>query len=115
MVIIELPRAPSVNRLWRAGRGKVYKSAEYNKWLADCHILIRAQKPNKIKGGYRLIIEAVKPDKRKRDIGNLEKGISDLLQATGIVENDCLCNELISRWVTSGPEMRLLLEPYDVV
>lgn len=77
--------------------------------------MIHMQKPNKIKGGYRMIIEAVKPDNRRRDLSNLTKATEDVLQRAGIVDNDCLCNELISRWVKSGPEMRILLEPYDVI
>jgi Holliday junction resolvase RusA-like endonuclease len=43
----------------------------------------------------------VKPDNRKRDLGNLEKGLSDILVSTGIIEDDSLIEDLRLKWVES--------------
>lgn len=118
MISLILPFPPSVNRLWRAGKGgKVYISGPYAAWrtlgLWRISEQMRRSYPGQsIAGGYRLIVEAVKPDRRKRDLGNLEKAISDLIVAAGVVEDDHLCQEIFLRWVEDGPECRVVIEPY---
>lgn len=51
-----------------------------------------------IQGHYTLHLELNPPDKRKRDIGNFEKAVSDWLQSMGIVENDNLCQHQEFVW-----------------
>lgn len=115
-IVIELPFAPSVNRLWRVGKNKrFYKTKAYEEWLGTCSWLIAINKLTPILGNYRLTIEATRPDKRKRDIDNFIKAVSDLLQTNGIIEDDCLCEEVIAKWVKSGPPMLITVEKIDVV
>lgn len=71
---------------------------------------IRSQTKDKVLGRYKLTILAVKPDKRRRDLGNLEKAVSDILVTMGIVEDDNLCDWLVIRWVTEGPECEVTIE-----
>lgn len=98
------------------GRGKkMYKSKVYEDWLQLCRVLIFHGKHSPILGQYRLTIEAVRPDKRRRDIDNLIKAVSDVLQDTGLIEDDCLCCEVTARWVKEGPEMQIIVEKVDVV
>jgi crossover junction endodeoxyribonuclease RusA len=52
----------------------------------------------------------VRPDKRKRDLGNLEKAISDILVSQNIVEDDSLCEWIEARWVEKGPECKVIIE-----
>jgi crossover junction endodeoxyribonuclease RusA len=70
-------------------------------------------KGRKMEGPYKLTIHAVKPDKRKRDIGNLEKAISDILVSQNIVEDDSLCEWIEARWVTEGPECLIKIEKIE--
>ena len=112
--IIELPYPPSVNRIWRVGKNKrVYKDPAYTKWIEVCQYMIFAKKTVPVLGNYRLLIEAKKPDKRKRDIDNIIKAISDVLETCGIVENDCYCQEVTARWVKNGPELLIFVEKVD--
>jgi crossover junction endodeoxyribonuclease RusA len=60
-----------------------------------------------------LEIVAVKPDKRRRDLGNLEKAVSDLLQHMKIIEDDCLCQKITMEWAKSGPECLITVRPYN--
>jgi len=67
-------------------------------------------KGKKVVGAYKLTILAVRPDKRKRDLGNLEKAISDILVSQNIIEDDSLCEWLEAKWVESGPQCRIIIE-----
>lgn len=39
-----------------------------------------------------------RPDKRRRDVGNLEKAVSDLIVAAGILEDDSQIVDIRLRW-----------------
>ncbi len=64
-----------------------------------------SQKPVGIVGPYKLSIDAVRPDKRKRDLDNLFKATSDLLVEIGVIGDDCQCEMISARWVTTGEGM----------
>lgn len=115
MIRIVLPYPPSVNRLWRTTKtGGMYSSKEYKDWAKHAEWAIAAQiKGAGVKGEYALEVVAVKPDKRRRDLGNLEKAISDILQSTGVIENDYLCQDLHMRWAKKGPECLITVRQYD--
>jgi crossover junction endodeoxyribonuclease RusA len=91
---------PSVNRLWRAASsGKVYKSKEYTDWLKTAVMNAKVQAGNrKIEGSYKLTLEVVRPDKRKRDLDNTIKAVSDCLVHVGIID-DSKCEYLVAKWV----------------
>ena len=113
MIKIVLSFPPSVNRLWRATKGgKVYRSPQYVAWrkLAMWQ-LVGQVKGKKVTNAYKLTILAVRPDKRKRDLGNLEKAVSDILVSQNIIEDDCLCEWMEIRWVENGPECQIIIEP----
>jgi len=109
---IVLPLPPSVNSLWRTGpNGRVYVAPRYKVWKTSAAWEIAAQaRGQKIKGEYRMILRAVPPDARKRDLDNLLKAASDVLQAAGVIENDHYCRELIASWETEGPQCRIIVE-----
>ncbi len=78
------------------------------------------QKPSakvkKIKGAYKLKIILSRPDARRRDLGNYEKALSDILQTMGIIENDYLCREQHLVWgtrVDAPSGARLILTKID--
>lgn len=114
MIRIVLPFPPSVNRLWRATKGGgVYRSKEYKDWQTHAEWAVAGQvKGQFIKGEYEITITAVKPDKRRRDLGNLEKAVSDLLQKTGVIEDDYLCQRIQISWAKTGPECLITLKSY---
>lgn len=109
-----LPFPPSVNRLWRATKGgKVHRSKKYVDWRKHAEWAVSSRtKGQKIQGKYTLEIVAVKPDKRRRDLGNLEKAVSDLLQHLEIVEDDYLCEEIRLRWAKFGPDCHITVTEF---
>lgn len=98
---IVLPYPPSANRLWkfRGGR-RPYKSKQYTDWTNKVLILCLGKKKF-ISGHYHIMIEAGRPDRRRRDLGNLEKPISDAMQEAGVVGDDCLALSIMSVWEES--------------
>ena len=107
-----LPFPPSANHIWRTGGKRVYRSAKYMAWreAASVESLAQFKQKNKILGPYKLTITAARPDKRRRDLDNLLKPISDLLRFIGAIEDDSLCEMLTARWVTQGEGVSVRIE-----
>jgi crossover junction endodeoxyribonuclease RusA len=74
------------------------RTDEYLLWLENAGWCAKQQRPAAIIGPYTLRIDAGRPDKRRRDIDNIIKPISDLLQHVGVVKDDCDCAEVSARW-----------------
>lgn len=100
---------PSANDMNNYGRGNVYRSKAYEKWLNSAGLIIKSQKPCGIVGAYKLTIQAVRKNKRA-DIDNLIKPASDLLQLVGVVANDCYCEFVSARWISVGEGMSIRIE-----
>jgi Holliday junction resolvase RusA-like endonuclease len=83
-------------------------------WLRDALYLAQAQRPQKLTGRYKLSIQAVRKNARKRDIDNLIKPISDLLVRLGTVTDDSLCEMVSARWVTTGEGITVRIEQAGV-
>jgi crossover junction endodeoxyribonuclease RusA len=92
----DLPYPVSVNRMYRAYKGRVIKSSTYRAWENSVKSVAIAALASDFDGVYsglgssrvRLSIWVYPPDRRKRDIGNLLKGIEDALEAAGWIKND---------------------------
>ena len=99
---ISLPYPPSVNHIWRVGKGgRVHKSKEATAWANDAAWLVKASGV-KVIGPYILSVIVHRPDKRRRDLDNLAKALNDSLQAGGAIEDDCLCVASLWRWAGTG-------------
>jgi crossover junction endodeoxyribonuclease RusA len=112
MIEIRLPLPPSTNALYAnvPGKGRV-KSSRYRTWLNAAGWALKEQKPKSVSGDYRLWIWAERPDNRRRDLGNLEKPLSDLLVAHGVVSDDSQCVALCLFWEGVGRECVVHIEP----
>ena len=99
--MISLPYPPSVNRLYRSINGRSILSKVGRDYYRNVVPIAEATGIN-IRGPYVLAITAHRPDRRKRDIGNLEKIVSDTLTKAGVIEDDSFCEAIISRWASSG-------------
>lgn len=104
--VLLLPLPPSVNNLYRnktkcrpGERGGRIKTAAYMAWEAEAGLKINLQNPIHIPGLVRMTIYATKPDRRRRDLMNLEKAVSDLLVKMKIIEDDSLISIFHMEWV----------------
>lgn len=100
---LKLPYPPSANTIWRVFKGRAIKSAKYRAWLERAQDALRAQDAGEVHGPYRLTIIATRPDRRRRDIGNLEKPISDALQAYGVIKDDSEAQSIFVMWSADKP------------
>jgi len=86
-----LPVPPTANKLYPTGRnGRRFKSKGYKEWEETASRSLEGQAiPETLLG--RLSVEYVFSfkDKRRRDIGNFEKAVSDFLQNIGVFKDDC--------------------------
>lgn len=64
-----------------------------------------------ISGPYKLAIQYARPDKRRRDIDNVIKPISDLMVQIGAVSDDCQMREVSACWVDAGRNVLVRIEP----
>lgn len=88
VITLSLPYPPSVNGYWRAARGRIYmtrRGKEYRKAVAaelDKHDLAA------INADVAISLDMYPPDKRVRDVDNIQKPLLDALQSCGLLVND---------------------------
>ena len=103
MIRIELPFPPSQNAIWRSGRGRVYRAKSYTNWLTQAYHEWLAQKPKgpfkTVEGLFDIELKFSRPDRRKRDLDNYHKVVTDFLQQAQIIKNDCNMRKTTSMWV----------------
>lgn len=115
MSVLTLPYPPTANHLFlNIEKGRA-KSFAYRAWIQAALWELKLQRPQMVRGAYRLTITAVRPDNRARDIGNLEKPISDLLKRAGVIEDDSKAKSIFMSWSDSPPvkggQIRIIVEP----
>lgn len=89
----DLPIPPSTNHIWRAARGRVYKSGKYTNWLSHADRVVAFQeckirqvrRPVKVE----IVITPGKGWRANRDLDNCVKPILDYLVNRGWIEDDC--------------------------
>jgi len=104
---LTLPIPPSVNACyatnWKTKRR--FKSKRYEAWEAEARLVLICQRrnadpmmPQYITGPVAVDYRIGRPDKRKRDLGNLEKPLSDFLVSAGLIQDDSLIMSLHLEW-----------------
>ena len=99
MIEITLPWPPSVNTYWRNFDGRMIISAkgrEYRETVGDQMTVQRMVKH--FNGPLRVVIEAWRPDKRRRDLDNLLKATLDALAHAHVYEDDSQIVDLRIFW-----------------
>jgi len=98
---IIIPYPPSVNTYWRSiGRGRVILSKKGREYrhavdiaVAECFADV-ANDPRPLLGRLRVKIIAIMPDRRRRDIDNINKAALDAMGYAGIYGDDNQIDEL---------------------
>lgn len=95
---------PSTNNLYRNLRaGGRVKTARYKQWLTAMHLQIAAARAPIFTRPVAVRYTFARPDRRRRDLGNLEKPVSDLLVAAGVLADDSLIHMIHLEWVRGAP------------
>ena len=111
-----LPYPPSANNHWKQNKGRTYLSTAARAWREKAAAALYEQgRPLKaISVPVRVELLVYPPDRRRRDIANVEKEVADALQRNGVLEDDFLIDELfIQRMPVSveSPRVEVLIIP----
>jgi Holliday junction resolvase RusA-like endonuclease len=103
-VTFHLPEPPSVNALFAnvPGRGR-RKTKVYRQWIKDAGWALVAQRPKKLVGNYRLRLSFCRTFKIRKDLGNFEKAVSDLLVRHHVVTDDSCSDSILLDWQGTQP------------
>lgn len=104
-----VPVSPSANNLFITTRqGRRVTSQAYEAWKAEAGWRIKLQQVQPLPGkSYALTIAA--PINHVRDLGNIEKALSDLLVTMGIIKDDRWIDDIHLIRTTEGKEMYVTL------
>jgi crossover junction endodeoxyribonuclease RusA len=110
-ISVRLPYPPSVNASRAAVRGRLISTAQYRNWLQAASWEVKrtvamSYDRKGIEGTYALTIKVCPPDRRRRDIDNIIKPVSDALKKGGAVEDDCLCQRIEIEWCGESEGVR---------
>lgn len=114
-MVFDLPHPPPANNLFLNVKHGRVKAPRYRAWLKEAgEALVQQhaeQRFSQISGRYHLYVSAQRPDKRKRDLGNIEKPLSDILVAHNVIEDDSLADIITLRWDGEGTRCRVEVVP----
>jgi len=117
VITLNLPFPPSVNNLFiNVGRKRV-RAPRYVAWATEAGLRLNVQRPISIKGPVTLHYEFQEgQDRRKRDIGNLEKAVTDLLVQHAVIEADdnTIVREITLRWSGKVTGVLVSIVPHAV-
>jgi crossover junction endodeoxyribonuclease RusA len=100
MTTLNLPYPPSANSYWRhpdrgALAGKHLLSENGRKYRRAVSLIVGAARARLgLAVPVRMVVTAHMPDRRKRDLDNLLKGLLDALQYAGVYESDSQIDDL---------------------
>jgi len=116
MVMLDLPYPPSINRYYRHVGFRTLISREGRTFRTNVCALLGGGGRRKPPSGGRiaLCMDAFPPDRRIRDLDNLQKPALDAMQHAGIYEDDSQIDLLLTRRRDVVPGGRLAVEILDM-
>ena len=97
MIELILPAPPSANRMYRVGKGRMYRASAYKSWLSETYYLIDNRPDHPIEKLVSVHVDAYPLDGRRRDLDNYLKASLDGLEYWRILSNDRLVSHLAAR------------------
>jgi len=94
---LELPFPPSVNHLWRRVGHRTLLSRQGHAYRRQVHNLLVGRRVQPLAGRIAVTVEVHPPDRRRRDLDNLQKGLFDAMQHAGVFLDDSQIDELHMR------------------
>lgn len=108
---LTLPYPPSVNHYWRRVGLHTLISREGRTFRQNvCALLGRGGMHKTPTGGrIALAMDAFPPDRRRRDLDNIQKPVLDALEHAGVYMDDSQIDLLVTRRREAVPDGRLLV------
>ena len=109
MIELELPFPPSVNHYYRRVGARTLISREGRRFREKVCALLAVVGGGPMKGPLRMEIEVYPPDRRRRDIDNVQKALLDALEHGGMYRDDSQITDLRIRRCEVVPKGRTLV------
>jgi crossover junction endodeoxyribonuclease RusA len=96
MVEVNMPYPPSGNHIWKHTRaGKHYLTEEARAFFSKIRFIVSNQGYDiKLDSRLHVVCRICPPDKRKRDLDNVWKVVSDSMTKAGVWVDDCQIDKL---------------------
>lgn len=94
MIELDLPFPPSVNHYYRRVGPKTLISREGRRFRERVCALLAASRIRPLEGAISVEIDVYPPDRRRRDLDNLQKGLLDALEHGGAYRDDSQIEKL---------------------
>ena len=109
---------PKTNRYFQTKNGKRFIPSRIKQAIDDAVLILKSLKPKNfqiIDQPCQLYIIYTLPNKRKRDLDNLNKTLQDCLEKAGIVEDDTLFFRVVSekRIQKNVEKVEISIYPHD--
>ena len=100
MIVLDLPFPPSVNGLFATNfkTKRRFSTKQYKAWESAAMLAIVQQNVGKQLGKVKVTYEYGRPDKRRRDVENYAKAVSDILVSANIITDDSEIEEMLLKW-----------------
>ena len=108
--VFELPYPPSVNHYWRRVAPRTLISREGRRYRREVIALLAAGRAAPLRGRLEMVVHVFPPDRRRRDLGNLDKALGDALEHAGIYEDDSQIDRLEFRRCSVVPGGKVIVE-----
>jgi len=109
-----LPWPPSVNRYWRHVGSRVLISREGRAFRENVRALLGGGRYPPLAGRIAATIDAFPPDRRRRDLDNIQKATLDALEKAGVYEDDSQIDLLLTRRRPVVKRGELIVSIYDL-
>jgi len=96
MIVLRLPWPPSMNHYWRRVGNRTLISREGREYRERVISLCRQRAYATMTGRLAVMLMASPPDRRRRDLDNLQKPLLDALEHAGVYANDSQIDLLIT-------------------
>jgi len=91
---LTLPWPPSVNHYWRRVGNKTVTSKEGRQYRVDVGAIMTIGGVRQMDGRLSIRVEAYPPDRRRRDLDNIQKALLDSMQHGGAYADDSQIDRL---------------------
>lgn len=95
MIELELPFPPSVNHYYRRVGPRTLISREGRRFREKVCALLAVARIRPLEGAISVEIDVYPPDRRRRDLDNLQKGLLDALEHGGAYRDDSQIVKLV--------------------
>ncbi len=90
-----LPHPPSVNHYWRRVGQRTLISREGRRFRREVCAILAGEKTEPLTGRLEVVIEICPPDRRRRDLDNVQKALLDALEHGGAYEDDSQIDRIV--------------------